>query len=436
MLTGNVLVMTIGTGDIERPKESLFDPLMKSIGQGTWSEIVLLPSRITADNARILERLIEDVKITVCPLEQDNQENNADLCYAHFDRVITSLIHRGYAPYTIAVDFTRGTKAMSAALVLAAVRHDIPVLRYISGERDKRGMVIAGTERIEEFSTLYATARRVLDAAHRFFIRGAFSGVLELLPEDDNPFARLWPEALYATASCVRAHALFYSRWDMLDYKAAVTACTVASFPDNDIQWSRFAVTRDMRSWLRCLAAETSENSCAEKAEHVRCLAADILANGERRVRDCHYEDAIIRAYRVLELIGQARLFDYGHDSGNLDPNHADVQAMVDKLEKSRSAPFAKSREGGFTAARMQVVRFLKHLGDTLAPQLKRLGECNFIDSRNHHVLIHGFQSMAPSDVDALKDYYMKLDQLVCDDGGEQAERRLKIARSMDFSCS
>ena len=75
-------------------------------------------------------------------------------------------------------DFTRVTKAMSAALVLAAIRHELPQLRYLSGgRRDERGLVVPGTEIVTDIRTTVATTRRRLDEASDFLLRLGSTGL-------------------------------------------------------------------------------------------------------------------------------------------------------------------------------------------------------------------------------------------------------------------
>jgi hypothetical protein len=160
------LLLTVGTGNIEDLEASLFVPLRISIERGEWERIVLLPSLVTADNADVLRERLAGLPIAIEPLPKPGVEDDADQCFEHFDRVIEGLLADGFAAEEIVVDFTRGTKAMSAALVLAAVRHGIPRLRYIaSASRDARGLVIPGTEELRETSTARATARRIIDLA-------------------------------------------------------------------------------------------------------------------------------------------------------------------------------------------------------------------------------------------------------------------------------
>ena len=52
------------------------------------------------------------------------------------------------------------------------------------------------------------------------------------------------------------------------------------------------------------------------------------------------FEDALLRGYRVLEIIGQFCLFDKGYDSASLDPCDATIRALREKLEKRKSNNF------------------------------------------------------------------------------------------------
>src|SRR5262249_2377644 len=123
---GKVLILSVGTGDVQKLRETLLDPLKKSIRKGDWSKVVLLPSQFTKETALQLQDELKDTPIESRPLPRAGAEDDADACFAHFDDVLASIRAEGYAPGAVLVDFTRGTKAMSAALVLAAVRHGLP----------------------------------------------------------------------------------------------------------------------------------------------------------------------------------------------------------------------------------------------------------------------------------------------------------------------
>jgi hypothetical protein len=138
-------------------------------------------------------------------LPQAGVEDDADACFAHFDSVLAALRNQGMPAESLLVDFTRGTKAMSAALVLAAIRHDLPQLRYISGgKRDERGMVVPGTEIVAEVHTTIAMARKRLDDACRFLQHGNFAAVLQTVPEGTQLANLQWPDELSGLANLVR----------------------------------------------------------------------------------------------------------------------------------------------------------------------------------------------------------------------------------------
>lgn len=428
------LLLTVGTGDMARLEESLFAPLRKSIEQGEWARVVLLPSLVTEPYAAKLQARCGGSRVEVRPLPAAGLEDDADACFAHFDRVITALRDEGYPTTDIVADFTRGTKAMSAALVLAAVRHDLTTLRYITGPRDDRhSMVRAGMERIFEISPTIATARKRLDTALQFTQHGNFAGALALLGEAEPANCR-WPPGLADAVPGLCEALRFYAAWDRLDYRTAAAICCPGVAPLRE--WQPLWPTPTAADWVARLAAPVTPVDHAAMAARLRLLACDLLANGERRIRDRHYEDAVLRAYRVLELVGQTRLFDHGLHSGRLPSDHPAVQKLSAKLEKSRSAGLGVRPDGSLTAAREQVARLLKVLGDPLASSLLDFDKhptLPRVSARNVSVLIHGFEAVGPDDDAPLRALYRELEALLIEDAGDAAQTALTTARRAGF---
>ena len=423
-----VLVLTVGTGNIDDLEQTLLVPMLKSVEDGEWDQIVLLPSRMTEEFAQTLQQRIPNSAVGIDALPESGQENDADACFGHFDAVLDRLIDDGFKSSDIVVDFTRGTKAMSAALVLAALGRNIPVLRYVHSEqRDMRGMVIPGTEKIGEIKSNLATERRRLDQAERLMSHGDFGAVIELLPHLDGPFAGLFSERFRVQAEALRSAAHIYAAWDRLDYKAAVEEWDQRETKAKEAD--KFAPTPEMIRWLRRLAQRINPTSGHKKmATHLRALACDLLANAERRLRDHHFEDALIRAYRVLELIGQIRLFDKGYNSADLPPDNEAVQALHLNTDKT----------GKLQASRYQAVKLLEHLRDPLADQLLQFDKSHSVSQtgrRNDSILIHGFTATAPAEEAPLRQVITDLERLLKKDGPKVNER-LTIARSLDFSQS
>ena len=428
------LVLTVGTGNFDDIERTLLAPVLRSVECGQWGRVVLLPSRETEELARALRERIPSPGITIDPLPERGQENDADACFGHFDQVLEQLGADGFEPVDIVTDFTRGTKAMSAALVLAAIGRDIPILRYVHSEqRDKRGMVVPGTERIGEIRTTLATARRLLDRAGHLMRRGDFSAVIELLPDLNRPFAGLFPKRFRVEAEALRAAAEVYAAWDRLDYASAVEIIERRG-PDA-VKAGEFATTPTMLRWLTRLAQKPDQEEREAMAHYLRRLVCDLLANAERRLRDRHFEDTLLRAYRVLELIGQIRMFSHGYDSASLPPDDVRIEAFRKHLRKRKSHDFGRNK-GKLTAPRELAARFLKRLGDPLASRLlqfdTRHGESP-TRGRNHSILVHGFTATAPPEDTPLRNVLIDLESLLREDDPKALER-MKVARSLSFS--
>ncbi len=430
---GRALIMTVGTGDVDRVEETLFTPLRKSIATDAWGRVVLLPSRVTEEFARALQDRIDGAEVDVAPLPAGD-ENDADAAYAHFDHVLAAVLD-DFAPEDVVVDFTRGTKAMSAALVLAATRRAVPRLRYVTGRRDRRGMVEPGSEQVRQIRTTAVDGHRRLDLAREHMRRGAFAAVGNALPDPDAALARLYPDDFLQAARAVRTAARFYAAWDRLDH-AGAAKIDVGEPPSSE--WTELWPTERMHGWVCDLEREPERSDHKAMAARLRRLVLDLIANGERRIRHGQHEDALVRAYRALELLGQARLFDRNLDSGDLDGAHRAVQAVQRKIAKKGQDPIRKDRGDKLQAGRQQVGRILKECGDPLAERLLQFDREALLKPtlRNNSVLVHGFVARAPDDPEPLRRLFRELEALARQDGGDAVEDRLRIARAPSFDTS
>jgi CRISPR-associated protein (TIGR02710 family) len=429
-----VLICTVGTGNIDEIEKSLLVPLRKSIRAGNWKQIILLPSMLTVEHARRLQ--VDPVDhIDVRPLPGPGLEDDADRCFEHFDGVINSLISSGITVASIVADFTRGTKAMSAALVLAAMRHGISRLRYVSGsKRDERGMVVAGTEVIKDLNASIVTAWRKIDTALNFMSRGDFAAVISLLSDQQRVDELQWPALAARQREIILKLARFYAAWDRLDYAHASGLCT-AHDGQVPMPLKPFLVSDHVRKWVEELASQLPKDA-RSRATRLRALAVDLLANGERRRRDGQLEDAMIRAYRVLELIGQFRLADKGYHSDDLPADDPVIKAFQQHLAKNGSQTL-QNYAGRLVAAREHAARFLKFLGDSLAPKLLKLGSSGPLRAslRNYSLLIHGFEAAAANDPAPLRMLYDELERLLILDS-PAAKTQLTTARTLNFGLS
>lgn len=403
-----VLVLTVGTGDRDQLERTLIQPILKTVEQGDWAEVVLLPSRVTEDFAASLrERLSgQPFRVRIESLPEEGSENDTDRCFGHFDAVIGDLLGRGIHTDAIAADFTRGTKAMSAALVLAAVGRGVPVLRYIFGPRDRRGTVRAGHEAVGEFRTAAATGRRLLDEAGALLRHGDFAAVRQLLPDPGSATDMLrTPPALAEESAALWRRAGFLAAWDRLDYGKAVQSSAELGTED-----------RERVTWVRRLADRPKRADHAATARWLRTVACDLLQNGRRRIADGHFEDALVRAYRTRELLVQFLLFDRDVDTASIDPDLPELQRLQKKLCKKKSKLLERGPDGRLKAARMNAVRLLKQFDTPLGTAVLDFDQTpsgRILEGRNLSILIHGFSMKAPTDSIELSQLYDDLQRLL-----------------------
>ena len=428
------LLLTIGTGSAANLEGTLYQPLLKSARDGKWSLIVLLPSQETERHAEELRTRLADRSVEIRPLPGNADENAIDSCYRHFDAAIAALGQRGFVPAALTADFTRGTKAMSAALMLAAVRHGVAMTRYIEGNRDERGMVIPGSERIRGFAPEEALFARRLDEARALFQSGSFAAVQKLLAPET--LADVSPD-IRARATAIRELAAFCLAWDRLDYQAAEKALSKRDPNALPPEWRAFFPPDEVLSWVALLAEPAQQADKQTMARRCQHLIADLLANARRRIAQGQYEDGLIRAYRILELLGQSRLFAQGYDSGRMPPEDPRVRNFLDTLKENEAKP--QRRDSAYLFGREQVARFLKTqfsrdgFGERLLAFATKEGRC--VVERNKSILAHGFDAVSTGARDELEKALTGLERLFRDLAGpEAATSYLASSRWLDFS--
>ncbi len=171
------------------------------------------------------------------------------------------------------------------------------------------------------------------------------------------------------------------------------------------------------------------------RAERLAKLVVDLYANGQRRLRDTHLEDALLRAYRILELVGQMRLFQKGYDSARLPVGGEVVEKTRAFLEKKKKEGFQLSRdESSYLAPRMPVAYLLTQLGDSLGKRLRKEADDGALPAkrRNKSLLIHGFEVSATSR-EQVEELFLRLETLLADVFKEEWKRWLPLAQALDF---
>lgn len=309
------------------------------------------------------------------------------------------------ADHDIIVDFTGGTKCMSAALSLVSRRWPC-AFSYVGGvERTKggTGIVVSGKEQtLVTQNPWNALGYQAIEDACLLFDQHAFIPAANLLDEarkavDDDVVKR--------TLSTFYQFCEGYGLWDRFQHNDAVSRITNVLKNAADIQaalgLSRSeAVIRDMKQHRKNL-----EQLVAHPRS--RKMVADLLANARRRRNEGRLDDGVARLYRAIEALAQLALAE----------RHAipsTEKIALEQLPETLRERWISCAEGGRLSLGLQdAYALLDELGDQAGNDFKENGlhdlQRSPLVARNQSILAHGFQPVSEKVFEQLWKAAMKL---------------------------
>jgi len=300
--------------------------------------------------------------------------------------------------YDVIVDFTGGTKCMSAALSLVSRRWPC-AFSYVGGtERTKGGIgiVVSDKEDIRVTQNPWnALGYQAIEDACLLFDQHAFMPAANLLAEarkaaDDNAVRR----------SLSTFHQLCegYGLWDRFQHKDAVQRIANVLKNVTDLQAvlgsnHSEAVVRVVRQHQQALQQLLAQ-------PRSRAMVADLLVNARRRQHEGRYDDSVARLYRAIESIAQLALAER-----HKIPSTDDV--ALERVPASLRARWAPRAENGKLLLGLQdAYVLLDELGDSLGKSFTDLGlndpQRSPLTARNQSILAHGFQPVGRNVFDQL----------------------------------
>lgn len=341
--------------------------------------------------------------LQACPRDHAITEVPADDLDTALAKIDAALSAELAAGRHVTVDYTGGTKTMTAAMVLAASAHEGVRLQFMAGRRNDLIHVEAGSEApVEMPGALLGLAR--LFATARSFVRiRNYAAALAVMREAQSSM-RMVGEAKPPKSWRTRIH-----RW--VAWLEVVEA------------WDRFAhgeALRRMRTARNAGADWVSPFEAAGLDQRLEALVEgdgrptpalleDLWLNAARRARLGLHDDAVARLYRLAEACVQCRLWMVrGIDTARVEPD-------VLTEEERRLAIPRQGRDGRETFALplMQALGVLRRLspGDSVAAgwPLRQDGSFDnpaWQSARNHSILAHGFRALSADDWEAARSWF------------------------------
>lgn len=310
--------------------------------------------------------------------------------------VIAEWLGRG-DDFAVVVDFTGGTKCMTAALALVARRWRC-TFSYVGGTertKDGLGVVVAGKESVlHRHNPWDALGLQALEDFVPLFDRYAFAAAAELADRTkryvDSPRLKTQFTALEMLAKG-------YDAWDRFDHKAAIeNLCKNLAKHENDLlavfpgePGDRLVQTvRAHGQYLQHLVGEPPPS---------KGRVIDLPANGRRRKAEGRFDDAVARLYRAIEALAQIAL----HKDHQIDTKNVPVESIPEPLR----ARFHAMGNGTVSLGLQQAYDLLDALGHPVGRRFKELGlhtEKSPLVSRNQSILAHGWVRVSDDAFDQL----------------------------------
>lgn len=312
-------------------------------------------------------------------------------CYEKAGECAAICTGKGYAEDGIIVDYTGGTKNMTAAVSLASFEKGFR-FSYVSGKertKDGKGIVVTGTEEARlAFGPESFYAMREKRRLSLYFNTYQWDAALHAL-KNLSPAAREEEKKLFELFSHLTTG---YQAWDCfrqgqaLEYitKSLRGFTTLLPFIKDAWFESFLSGVEGNRSFLEGLKISSSNFR-----KYVAPLACDLFANAGRRYEEGKYDDAVARLYRVIEFMGQIRV----QENWNCSTDKVPVTILPDSLKKEYTERYSPPNSREYVKLPLEATfTFLHESGDELGrwfvanhDEIKKIQ-----NARNSSILAHG----------------------------------------------
>jgi len=398
-----VLIVTVGGSDV---------PVVKAIRDTKPGKVIFICSE---DSAKVIENEHKAVDKDLPPIIEQAEIKNNNISYEIFivpadnifvcmetaSKIIETNINEGNQVF---VDYTGGTKSMSAGLVAAALEFPDCTLRIVAGVRENLIKVKDGTERSKIYGqeSNIAYFKRQIKILVELIEKHDYQGgeevlnqLLATIPLNDPELEQNVTKLL----TIIRALML----WDKFLYEDARRI--LASYKEDVFVANLYnnlsmvaAQLKNIEDLKRYLEQGVDQ---PKPIPQMYYPVYDLLRNAERKAIRRDYDDAIARIYRALEMYSQITLLSL---KPPINPDNVQLELIPEELKNYYSGKL--DQDGKIKVA-------LKDGYDLLAKLKHPIGKVweayenkllNVLTKRNYSFLAHGIQPLSENDYNAVKE--------------------------------
>ncbi|MCF6158478.1 MAG: TIGR02710 family CRISPR-associated protein [wastewater metagenome] len=380
-------------------------PIIKSITKYRPEFVSFFASQDTCDHVTEIKKgiQIQEAKYTIkSEITLSDEVNDLYHCFSKAEEAVKRVLSKGFRSDEVIVDYTGGTKNMSVALSLSAVAHGFN-FSYVGGtERTKGGVgtVVDGKEEVYEsvnpWDFLAIDERKKISFLFNTYQFKAAKALVDDILEKNTSHKSIFKKLGFIIDG--------YYSWDIFRHGEAVGKFERARIEElletDDERIRLFArATLQLKPQLEFLSGTQRKPD--------RLFALDIFSNAERRFEEGKIDDAVVRLYRLVEMLAQERLLNnHGIDTGSVIEEKIPQQVSDEFIRK-----YKDRRDGKIKVSQNAAFELLEALEDDLGKEFqKRLSHFRQIQSqRNNSYLVHGFACASDNTYKKFREFILGL---------------------------
>lgn len=376
------------------------DPLIKSISTYTPGKVIFLASHDSVPHSHAVLNAIPQKPAIEFVITED--PNSLYECYSKARDCIDRAQKTGFAGPEIMVDYTGGTKVMTAALLLAALGRSFR-FNYVGGSlRDKNGLgpVVKGHEiMFAEASPWALFAEEERRQIVTLFNCRRFSAVIEII----TGFERQIPQKIKDYFGFILPLAKGFLFWDQFSHKAAQRNLEegMAALEKYIRTWQTHELEVFLESSRTCkthLDDLLQKTGGTEMFDH--SLIRDLINNARRKMADKRFDDAAARIYRALELYGQI-IFK---EVARCDNSKVKLDIIPAHLRDTFKTKYYDSYTKHLKLPQTATFEYLSAMGHEAGKRFFKMEKeiRNIQTNRNQSILAHGTSPVSESAAESI----------------------------------
>jgi CRISPR-associated protein (TIGR02710 family) len=420
----NVMIVSVGTS---------YQPIVLSISTVKPNKVLFL---YTDESEKEIDKIINLTDLSPSSYEKNLVDKSNPLTIY---KAIKDIYLKWNKPKSIYIDFTGGTKAMSAATAMAGVIINAELIyvsnkEYLSDFRKPK----PGTEYIEPIQNPYEVFGDIdQERAFDLFEQNDYSGAREIFENlkiiVPDPQKRDYYNTLYLLSSS-------YEKWDAIDFNEAYKFMKkVINKIENDSKINKKIILYDKLSFLKvqlstleslCRLSENVKNKSVYEyllsGDDVSQLIVAIVKNAERRKKEERYDMAALLLYRVLEMIEQRRLAICGIDTSEPNyiksfPSEESLNKFKNKVIEIRKHVFGKFVNKNLPElislleGYIQLVALSDELFDKMENVKGFLKKLRYrVNIRNNSIFAHGYRKINKEEYSEFEEFVLYIFDRFC----------------------